>query len=193
LRQDFIVKTGILCLAIILILLIWFGFRTIDHQANEIDNLTKKVERKEDQIELLKTNTRMKTKEVSETEVAKIEESINVFVQAVFHVKENQLEQRRKKAKTVLTQELFNKYFPTEDKGQKLLYEHEVNDSTVYINNQGENGSAIVSFEETMTSLANNQKESSQITLEIYLQKEGEKWLINRYEQLNAVPLRNAF
>jgi hypothetical protein len=189
LRQDFIVKTGLLCLTIIIFLLIWFGFRTIDHQAIEIDNLTKEVEQKEAQLQLLKTNSRMKTKEVNETETAKIEESINVFIQSMFHVKDDQLEQRREKAKTVLTQEMFNNYFPTEDKGQKLLYEHEVNDSTVYINNQGENGSAIVSFEEIMTSLANNQKERSQITLEVYLQKEGEKWLVNRFEQLNAEPL----
>jgi hypothetical protein len=189
LKQDFILKTGLLCLTIILILLIWFGFRTIDQQAIKIDNLTKEVNQKEDQIQFLKTNTRMKTKEINETETAKIEESINVFVQAMFHVKEDQLEQRREKAKTILTQELFKKYFPTGDKKQKLLYEHEVNDSTVYINNQGENGSAIVTFEETMTSLANNQKESSQITLEVYFQKEGEKWLVNRFEQLNAEPL----
>jgi hypothetical protein len=187
LRQDFIVKTGLLSLYILL--LIWFGFRTIEQQAIKIDSLTKEVDRKEEQIQFLKTNTRMKTKEVKETETAKIEESINVFVQSMFHVKEDKLEERREKAKTVLTQELFKKYFPTEDKNQKLLYEHEVNDSTVYIKNQGENGSAIVTFEETMTSLANNQKESSRITLEVYLQNEGEKWIVNRFEQLNAEPL----
>lgn len=172
-----------------MILLIWFGFRTIDQQAIKIDSLTKEVDRKEEQIQFLKTNTRMKTKEVNETETAKIEESINVFVQSMFHVKVDKLEERREKAKTVLTQELFKKYFPTEDKNQKLLYEHEVNDSTVYIKNQGENGSAIVTFEETMTSLANNQKESSRITLEVYLQNEGEMWIVNRFEQLNAEPL----
>jgi hypothetical protein len=188
LRQDFIVKTGLLCLTIILTLLVWFGFRTIDKQSIKIGNLTKEVERKEDQIRFLKTNTRMNTKEVNETETAKIEESINVFIQSIFHVKDDQLEQRREKAKTVLTQELFNKYFPTEE-GEKLLYEHEVNDSTVYVKNQGENGSAFVTFVETMTSLANNQKESSRITLEVFLQKEGEKWLVNRFQQLNAEPL----
>jgi cell division protein FtsI/penicillin-binding protein 2 len=189
LRQDFIVKTGLLCLTIILFLLIWLGFRTIDQQAIEIDNLTKEVERKEDQIQFLKTNTRMKITEVNESETAKIEEAINVFVQSMFHVKDDQLEQRREKAKTILTQELFNKYFPTEDKKQKLLYEHEVNNSRIYVKNQGENGNAIVILEETMTSVANDQKESSRITLEVYLQNEGEKWLVNRFEQLNAEPL----
>jgi cell division protein FtsI/penicillin-binding protein 2 len=189
LREDLIVKTGFLCLTVILILLIWFGFRTIDQQAIKIDSLTKEVDRKEDQIEFLKTNNRMKTTEVNETETAKMEKSINVFVQSMFHVKDDQLKQRREKAKTVLTQELYNKYFPTDDKKQKLLYELEVNDSRVYVKNQGKNGNAIVILEETMTSLANNQKESSRITLEVYLQNEGEKWIVNRFEQLNAEPL----
>jgi hypothetical protein len=188
LKQEFIVKTGLLCFTIILILLIWFGFRTIDQQVVQINRLTKEVERKEDQIQFLKMNTRMNTKEVNQTETAKIEESINVFIQSMFHVKDDQLEQRREKAKTVLTQELFNKYFPTEE-GAKLLYEHEVNDSRVYIKNEGENGSAVVTFEETITTLANNQKENSRITLEVFLQKEGEKWLVNRFEQLDAEPL----
>jgi hypothetical protein len=189
LREDLIVKTGFLCLTIILILLIWFGFRTIDQQAIKIDNLTKEVDRKEDQIQFLKTNTRMKTNEVNENETAKIEESVNVFVQSMFHVKAEQLEQRREKAKTVLTQELISRYFPKNDKNQKLLYEHEVENSKVYVQNQGNYGSAIVTFEETMISIANNQKESSQITLEVFLQKEGEKWLVNRFQQLNAEPL----
>jgi cell division protein FtsI/penicillin-binding protein 2 len=189
LKQAFIIKSGLLCLTVILILLIWFGFRTIDQQAIKIDSLTKEVDRKEDQIEFLKTNNRMKTTEVNETETAKMEESINVFVQSMFHVKDDQLEQRCEKAKAVLTQELYNKYFPTEDKKQKLLYEHEVNDSRIYVKNKGENGNAIVILEETMTSLANNQKESSRITIEVFLQKEGEKWLVNRFEQLNAESL----
>jgi hypothetical protein len=189
LREDLIVKTGFLCLTIILILLIWFGFRTIDQQAIKIDSLTKEVDRKEDQIQFLKSNTQMKTKEVNETKTAKIEESINVFIQSMFHVKEDKLEERREKAKTVLTQELFKKYFPTDDKKQKLLYELEVNDSRIYVKNQGEDGNAIVILEETMTSVANDQKESSRITLEVYLQNEGEKWLVNRFEQLNAEPL----
>ncbi|MGM0804585.1 MAG: hypothetical protein ACQET8_07565 [Bacillota bacterium] len=187
-KQEFIVKTGLLGFTIILILLIWFGFRTIDQQVVQINRLTKEVERKEDQIQFLKTNTRMNTKKVNETETAKIEESINVFIQSMFHIKDDQLEQRREKAKTVLTQELFNKYFPTEE-WEKLLYEHEVNNSRVYIKNEGENGSAVVTFEETITTLANNQKENSRITLEVFLQKEGEKWLVNRFEQLDAEPL----
>ncbi|MGD6793837.1 hypothetical protein [Metabacillus indicus] len=187
-KHEFIVKTGLLCFTIILILLTWFSFRTIDQQAFQINRLTKEVERKEDQIQFLTTNTRMNTKEVNETENAKIEESINVFIQSMFNVKYDQLEQRRAKAKTVLTQELFNKYFPTEE-GEKLLYEHEVNDSRVYIKNEGENGSAVVTFEETITTLANNQKENSRITMEVFLQKEGEKWLVNRFEQLDAEPL----
>jgi hypothetical protein len=189
LRQDIIVKTGLLGFTIILILLIWFGFRTIDQQATQIDSLTKEVERKEDQLQFLKSKNQMISHEVNETETAKIEESVNIFIQSMFHVKKNQIDQRREKVKTVLTQELFNKYFPREDNNQKLIYEHELNDSTVYIKNQGGNGSAIVTFEETLTSLVNNQEERSRITLEVFLQKEGKKWLINRFEQLNAEPL----
>jgi hypothetical protein len=41
--ESNITVSVLLCLTVILILLIWFGFRTIDHQAIEIDNLTKVV------------------------------------------------------------------------------------------------------------------------------------------------------
>ncbi|WP_156418826.1 hypothetical protein [Fictibacillus sp. FJAT-27399] len=53
----------------------------------------------------------------------------------------------------------------------------------------GENGSAIITFEETMTSLANGQKERSAIMVEVFLQKEGSKWLVNRFRQVNAEPI----
>jgi hypothetical protein len=188
-KQDFLIKTGLLSITFIIVLGVWFGFRTIDHQANIIDSLTKKVERQKGQIQLFKTNNHQNTQQVNRSDNVKIEESVNVFVQSLYQVKEDQSEQRREKAKSVLTQELFNKYFPKGDKEQNLLYEHEVIDSSVYTQNQGENDSAIVTFEETMISLANNQKENSRITLEVFLQKEGEEWLVNGFRQLNAEPL----
>jgi hypothetical protein len=182
-------KTGMLLLAVVIILAVWFGFRTIDKQEAIIDSLTKQVERQKDQIQLLKSISQQQTKKNSESENERIKESVNVFIQSMYQVQEDQLEQRREKAKTVLTQELVDKYFPEGENQGKLLYEHEVNDSIVYSNNEGENGSAIVIFEETMTSLTNSQKEISRITLEVILQKEEETWLVNKFYQLNAESL----
>jgi hypothetical protein len=188
-KQDLLIKTAILSLTIIMVILIWFGFRTIDKQASKIDNLTKSVKRKDDQIQFLKINNRLKSQEVSKSENERIEESVIVFVQSMYQVQEGQLEHRREKAKTVLTQAMYDKYFPKDEKVEKLLYEHEVEDSTIYTNIEGNNGNAFVIFEDTMTSLANMKKESSRITIEVFLQKEGEKWIVNQFEQLNAEPL----
>jgi hypothetical protein len=188
-KQDFLIKTALLCLTIVMAILIWFGFRTIDQQASKIDNLTKDIKRKDDHIQFLKVNNRLKSREVSESENERIEESVNVFVQSMYQVQEDQLKQRREKAKTVLTQAMYDKYFPKDEKVEKLLYEHEVDDSTVYTNIKGNTGNAFVTLEETMTSLANNQKDKSRITIEVFLQKEGEKWLVNEFQQLNAEPL----
>jgi hypothetical protein len=172
-----------------MVILICFGFRTIDQQASKIDSLTKDVKRKYNQIQFLKINNQLKSQEVSKSENERIEESLNVFVQSMYQVQEDQLKQRREKAKTVLTQAMYDKYFPKDEKVEKLLYKHEVDKTTVYTSLEGKNSSAIVRFEETTTSLANNQKESSRITIEVFLQKEGEKWLVNRFEQVNAKPL----
>jgi preprotein translocase subunit SecF len=188
-KQDFLIKTALLSLTIVMVVLIWFGFKTIDLQASKIDSLSKDVQRKDDQIQFLKVNNRLKSQEITKSENERIEESVNVFVQSLYQVQEGQLEQRREKAKTVLTQAMYDKYFPNDEKTDKLLYEHEVDESTVFTNIEGENGNAIVTFEETMTSLANNQKESSRITIEVFLQKEGEKWIVNQFKQLNAEPL----
>lgn len=188
-KQDFLIKTGLLLIALLFVIVVWFGFRMLDHQASTIDDLTKNVERQKDQIQFLKTSSQQQKNQVNGSDSEKIEESVNVFVQALYQVKEDKSKQRRDKAQTVLTQEMYKKYFPTDEKDQKLLYEHEVGNSTVYTNNQGQNGSAIVIFEETMTSLANNQNEHSRITLEVFLQKEGEKWIVNQFQQVNAEPL----
>jgi hypothetical protein len=188
-KQDFLIKTALLSLTLAIAILIWFGFRTIDQQASKIDSLLKDVKRKDDQIQFLKINNRLKSQEVSKSEDDRIEESVNVFVQSLYQIQEGQLEQRREKAITVLSQAMFDKYFPKDEKVEKLLYEHEVDDSTIYTNIEGNKGSAFVIFEDTMTSLANRKKESSRITIEVFLQKEGEKWLVNQFQQLYAEPL----
>jgi hypothetical protein len=188
-KQDFLIKTVLLFLTVALSILIWFGFRTINQQASKIDSLAKDVKRKNDQIQFLKVNNRFKSQEVTKSENVRVEESVNVFVQSLYQVQEGKLEQRRDKAKNVLTRAMHDKYFPKDEKVEKLLYEHKVDNSTVYTSLEGKNSSAIVTFEETMTSLANNQKESSRVTIEVFLQKEGEKWIVNHFEQLNAEPL----
>ncbi|MGG1575568.1 hypothetical protein [Fictibacillus sp. NRS-1165] len=188
-KQEFLIKTGLLMVAIFIIATVWFGFRTIDDQATMIDSLTHKVKRQKDQITLLKANKQQESRQTIQSEDKNIEESVNVFVQSLYQVKKDQLNERREKAKEVLTQDMFQKYFPEAERDEKYQYEHEIGDSTVYTRLQGENGSAIVTFEETMISLANGQKELSKITLEVYLQKEGSKWLVNRFQQLNAEPL----
>ncbi|MCQ6266333.1 hypothetical protein M1K46_11760 [Fictibacillus sp. WQ 8-8] len=185
-KQELLLKTGLLMVAIFMIGTVWFGFQTIDDQATMIDSLTQKVKRQKDQIKFLKASSKQESRQTIQSESKNIEETVNVFVQSLYQVKKDQLDKRRENAKEVLTQDMFQEYFPAEEKDGKIQYEYEIGESTVYTRVHGENGSAIVTFEETMESLANGRKENSKITLEVNLQKEGSKWLVNRFQQINA-------
>ncbi len=44
-KQDFLLKTVILIVAIAVIIGTWFGFNTIDQQASKIDKLEESIER----------------------------------------------------------------------------------------------------------------------------------------------------
>ncbi|WP_062231871.1 hypothetical protein [Fictibacillus sp. FJAT-27399] len=114
-KLEFFLKTGLLMIAIIMIGTVWFGFRTIDDQATMIDTLTQKVNRQNDQITFLKTSSQHQSQQTIQSESKNMEESVNVFVQSLYQVKKDQLNQRREKAKEVLTQDMFQKYFPAEE------------------------------------------------------------------------------
>lgn len=188
-KQDFVLKTVMLIVAIGFIVGAWFSFNTIDKQASEIEKLEKEVKRKENEVNFLKNDNKQKTQVFQESENKKVDESINVFLESVFNVDESNLEERRSNAKTVLTQDMFKKLFPAEQKTEKLLYEHDLTDVNIYTNVENQNASAYVTFLQTAENLANNKKNQSRLTLEVFLQKEGEEWIVNEFQQINSEPL----
>lgn len=188
-KQDFLLKTVILIVAIAVIIGTWFGFNTIDQQASKIDKLEESIERQKDQISFLENTNQEKTQEFQESESRRINESVNVFLQAVFHVQKDNFEERRSNAKSILTQDMFERIFPTDEQPEKLLYEYDLGDVRIYTRVDSKSANAYVVFNQTIENLANNEENEHRMTIEVFLQKEGENWIVNKFQQINAEPL----
>jgi hypothetical protein len=188
-KQDFLLKTVMLFVGIAVIIGTWFSFSTIDQQTSKIDKLEEKVERQKDQISFLKNTNQEKTLEFQESENRRINESVNVFLQAVFNVQKDNFEERRSNAENILTQDMFEKIFPTDKQPEKLLYEYDFGDVRIYTRVDSKNASAYVIFDQTIENLVNNEKNEHRKTIELFLQKEGESWVVNKFQQINAEPL----
>lgn len=188
-KKEFILKTVILLIGIGFILLLWFGFRTIDNQAIEIASLEEENAKHKEQIEYLQNYSSNQTEIIEESEASNIKESINVFINSVYHVEEGNYEERRSNAETTLIQKKFNELFPEIDE-YEVIYEYDIKEITSYIDQTKEDeASAYVTFEQTETNVNNDTEQDSKITLQIFLQKEGDKWLVNEFKQINAEPL----
>lgn len=188
-KHDFLLKTVMLIVALSVIVGAWFAFNNLDAKATKIENLEEKLARQEKQISFLQNENQEKDQEFQESENEKINESINVFLESVFNVKKDNWEERRSNAEQVLTKDIFKKTFPSDEKEGKVLYEYDVDDSRIYLRSNGEEGSAYVVFEQTVKNVANNEKSKNLMTIEVFLKKEGEGWLINKFQQISSTPI----
>jgi len=186
--KDILLKTLILVIAIVVFLVVWFGFTTIDNQVVEIEQLKEENEKQKNQISYLEDNNQMQTEVIEESEVSVIQETLNVFVASVFHVEQDNLKRRKEDGEMVLTQNLYNEVFP-EDASYDIIYEYDISNINSYVDQQGEQASAYVTFEQTVTNVNNNETQESYVTIQVFLQNEGEKWLVNDFKQIQAEPL----
>ena len=127
-----IMKTVVLIIGLAMIVVVWFGFRTIDNQAQEIDQLKSKIEKKDNQIAYLQENNQSQTKIINNSSTNEIQNTLELFVESVFEVKEGNLQERKGQAETILTQHMFNNVFPKDEK-EKVLYEYDTDNIHSYI------------------------------------------------------------
>ena len=186
-KKDIFLKTLVLVIGIGMILLIWFGFRTIDDQAQQIDHLQEKIKKQANQITYLEENNQSQTEVIENTSSNSIQENVQTFVESTFAVKQD-YEERKEVAENVLTQHMLNEIFP-EDESYNILYEYEVNNIKSYVSENEDQASVYVTFEQHVENLNNNQANDSYVTLEVFLKKEGDNWLINDFEQLYSEPM----
>ncbi|WP_221568970.1 hypothetical protein [Alkalihalobacillus sp. TS-13] len=186
-NQNFLMKTLILVLGVLIVISVFFGFNTIEEQSVTIEQLKEKVKEQENQISYLQTSKRKQTEESQKTDESKMKESVNVFIESIFHVEEENYDERRSNAKAVVTQDLFKKQFPKDTPPEKLLYEHDVSDINIYLSQEDQ--SAFVIFDQEITNLANNRTDKKRMTIQVFLQKEGEEWIVNDFRQIHAEPL----
>jgi len=187
-KKDFILKTVVLISFLAVVVLVWFGFRTIDSQAVEIEELKEENSRQKEQIEYLSENTQTQIEVIEQSEVSRIQDSVNVFIESVFNVKEDNYERRKESGQTVLTQAMVNEIFP-EDSSYNIIYEYDIRNINSYVNQREEDSSAYVTFEQTETNVNNDSQQDSRITLQVFLQKEGDTWLVNDFEQIMHEPI----
>ncbi|MYL43894.1 MerR type regulator [Virgibacillus salexigens] len=187
-KKDFILKTVVLVVSIAIILVVWFGFNTIDKQAAQIEQLQEDNQKKQNQIDYLEENNQTQTEVIEKSAVSVIQESLNVFVKSVFEVEQDNFEKRKEEAETVLTQNMFNEVFP-ENESYDVIYEYDINKINSYVDQSGDQASAYVTFEQSVTNVNNNEKEDSYVTIQVFLQKEGDKWIVNDFKQINTEPL----
>ncbi|MCP3029656.1 hypothetical protein [Halobacillus sp. A5] len=184
-RKDLFIKTVTLIVGVLVIIGVWFGLSTTEGQDNEIQELEATVKKQEEQIEYLQNSKREQTELSEDAASQKMKETVNVFIESTFHVEEDHYEERKEEAEVVLTQDLFEKQFSSEK--ETLQYEFDVSDVTVYL--AEENQSAYVVFKQEVKNLANQDSSYKKMTLQVSLQKEGERWLVNDFDQIKAEPL----
>ncbi len=84
---------------------------------------------------------------------------------------------------------MFERIFPTDEQPEKLLYEYDLGDVRIYTRVDSKSANAYVVFNQTIENLANNEENEHRMTIEVFLQKEGENWIVNKFQQINAEPL----
>ncbi|WP_203247280.1 hypothetical protein [Sporosarcina beigongshangi] len=57
-----------------------------------------------------------------------------------------------------------------------------------YVDHNEDKSNAYVTFEQIITNTKNDHDERSYITLQVYLQKEGGKWIVNDFKQVHVEP-----
>ena len=186
--REHLLKLGMLIIAIIVIFFVWFGLRTIDNQATEIEELHGALDEKDTQIIFLENSVQEKDETVQESENQRIEEVVSVFVRVFYDVREDTYEERQKDAEAILTEDMYKMYF--HEDSSEVLYENLLgSDVRIYTRQDGEDASAIAVFGNTMVNTANGERDRYQTTVEVFLTKEGDDWKVHRFEQLMAEPL----
>ncbi|UOQ48434.1 hypothetical protein MUN88_20775 [Gracilibacillus caseinilyticus] len=187
-KKDMLLKTIIFIIGIGIVLFVWFGLQTIDNQAQEIEQLQEEINKKDNTIAYLEEDNESQTEVIEKTASSVIQENIQAFVESTFAVQEGNYEDRKEVADQVLTQRMMRQVFP-EEEAYEVMYEYEVSNIKSYVNESESEAGAYVTFEQRTTNVNNNEENDQYITMEVFLQKEGENWLINDFQQLNAESL----
>lgn len=187
-KKDVFIKTIILLVAVIFVFAAWYGFTITDKKSSKIEELKTEIEKQKKQIGFLKNSNDTKTKIIRKTDVERIQETSNMFVQSVFNIKLDNYKERKSNGKTVLTQSLFQKNFTGEPK--QLEYEYSLEEINVYVDQTSDKqASAYITFEQAVTNINNDETNKSYMTVQVFLQKEGKSWIVNEFKQINAEPL----
>ena len=185
--KDFILKTILLIVCVGIVVILWFGGGTLDKQVTEIEALNEENTKLKEQIEYLQNHSSSQTEIINESETSNIKESINVFLNSIYHVQEGNYDERKSNAEKVLVQKKFNELFPETDE-YEIMYEFDIKNIESYIDQiEQEKASAYVIL--TETNVNNEVEKDSKATVQVHLQKEGEKWLVNDFEQTHSEPL----
>ncbi|MDV2684461.1 MerR type regulator [Alkalihalophilus lindianensis] len=183
-KQDFILKTIILFVGLVIVIGVFVGFRVYDQQLAEIEQLQEEVQQQTNQIELLESSNQELDVEVQEDQSTQMQSAVQSFVRALYDVRADNEDMRRSEAELVMSQDMLEQHFPEREGQIQYSMEYRINDMTVYPSVQQE--SAFVVMTGSTVNLNNNQREDNRITLEVFLQQEGDRWIVTNFDQLHA-------
>ncbi|CAG9622802.1 MerR type regulator [Sutcliffiella rhizosphaerae] len=186
-KQDFLWKTVILLIGLVVIIGLFIGFRVFDHQLAVIDRLQATIEQQENQISLLEASNQRYDIEYQEDESQLIEAVITSFVTAIYDVRQDNYDIRLSEAELVMTPSMLEQYFPENEGEVKLEMEYQVGEVHIYPSLELER--ALVLLEGTTVNLSNGKREQNRITLEVNLIKDDGKWMVQGFQQLYAETL----
>ncbi|WP_461611862.1 MerR type regulator [Cytobacillus kochii] len=186
-KSDLILKTAVLLIGIVVVVGVFVGFRVYDNQLEQIDKLQATIKQKDNQIALLDTSNQGLDEEHQENEFEQITDAVNTFIYSIYDVRDDNREERQKDAELVVTKDMMERFFPETEEETTLSMEYRIKDINIYPSVEKE--SALVVFEGSTVNLNNGQREDNRITVEAFLQNEGEKWIVNDFKQIHAETL----
>ncbi|WP_233254297.1 MerR type regulator [Salipaludibacillus keqinensis] len=122
--------------------------------------------------------------EAEEAQSTQMQSTIESFVCALYDVRANNEDMRRSEAELVMSQEMLEQHFPEREGEIQYSMEYRINEMKMYPSLQQE--SVFVVMTGSTVNLNNNQREDNRITVEVFLQQEGDRWIVTGFDQLYA-------
>ncbi|KAF2427332.1 hypothetical protein NSQ76_20210 [Bacillus sp. FSL M8-0256] len=149
------------------------------------------AENKEQKEELTKLNKQLEEAQPSsqEQERREIINVANKFIQTAYVQKEEGYEDRRKEAKTLMTNDLFERYYPSKNFYQKNV-ETEIEQPSLYLQTkypEEKHATLIANFEHQLHEKQNNTTQKTKIYIEIFLEKKGNQWVVTDLTDIYSV------
>ncbi len=183
-RKDWIIKTSILVIGILVIVALWFMFAKIDSYLTKVDKLEKENKEQKELIERLEYARDQEKSESSNNDDESIKDSVELFIQSVFTITQTNYEDRKKDGENILSNEIYSRIFSS-DEELEVNFEYHPSNVSIYTNPiDDQQASAFVTFDNQVKDLNTDTSDHEYTVLEVHLNKQGDLWVVDNFEIL---------